>query len=291
MLSYINPFSPGQAPNVGGFGCGSTESSDGKLDQKPVSLTSTSIQIPTKRDKRDSVALEFLAGLTSVPSGMYSKQNTSIKSKKKGRKGGIASYLSKGKDGLSWNISAEKPPKTFLPKNLSLMEITICQEISVGTILSTNTISPSFAAYFFAASTVGNFTSIAAVFDQYKVEQLELWLTPEFYGAGAINSLWSSVIDLDDATVLASYGLAGEYETTVESLIGVGHYRKWKPHIAVATYSGVFTSFKNEPAGWIDCASPSVQHYGVKIAAQATPSAGGAIAGTVRVVMSFRGTH
>jgi len=48
------------------------------------------------------------------------------------------------------------------------------------------------------------------------------------------------------------------------------HYRKFIPHVAVASYSGTFTSFTNEVAPWIDIASPSVQHYGLKTACTPT---------------------
>jgi len=294
MLSYINPF-----PTVDQKDASRQLSAKTRVEElaSPCStelaktLSLTSIQIPASRDKRDPVALAFLAGLTSVPSGMF-KQGRKGEGKKRGKKEtNIKTFLTKGKDGVVWNISAEAPPKTHLPKTLSLVDITVCQEVSLGTILTTSTVANTFASYFFVASSLGNFSNFASIYDQYKVHQLELWLHPEFFGSGAISSLWTSVIDLDDATNLATYGLAGEYETAVETLIAVGHYRKWVPHIAVATYSGVFTSFKNEVANWIDAASPSVQHYGVKLAAQPTAAAAGAIVGTLRCVISFRSTH
>jgi len=64
--------------------------------------------------------------------------------------------------------------------------------------------------------------------------------------------------------------------------------RKWRPHIATAAYSGVFTSFKNEPSTWIDVASPGVQHYGLKVAADVTSTNSVAIKMFVRVWVQFR---
>jgi len=57
--------------------------------------------------------------------------------------------------------------------------------------------------------------------------------------------------------------------------------------MAVAAYSGAFTSYSNLVGGWIDSASPAVQHYGIKLA---TPIATGSIAYTMtaRAVVSFR---
>lgn len=40
--------------------------------------------------------------------------------------------------------------------------------------------------------------------------------------------------------------------------------------MAVAVYSGAFTSFANAPSSWIDSGSPNVQHYGLKAAVTAT---------------------
>jgi len=40
--------------------------------------------------------------------------------------------------------------------------------------------------------------------------------------------------------------------------------------MAVAAYAGSFTSYANMEPQWIDCASPSVQHYGFKCAVNPT---------------------
>jgi len=79
-----------------------------------------------------------------------------------------------------------------------------------------------------------------------------------------------SVIDYDDANALTTVAGALAYTNVIVTPMTNGHYRKWRPHIAVGAYSGAFTSFKNEVSNWIDVASPGVQHYGLKVVADVT---------------------
>jgi len=76
------------------------------------------------------------------------------------------------------------------------------------------------------------------------------------------------VNDYDDATVPASVSVLQQYPNL--SICGPGekHIRKIRPHQAVATTSSAGTSIsgvKNMPAGWMDIAFGTVNHYGVKV--------------------------
>jgi len=65
--------------------------------------------------------------------------------------------------------------------------------------------------------------------------------------------------------------------------------RVFRPRIAMAAYSGsVFTSFANMTNVWLDTASNSVQHYGLKVAWTQT-SVGVAVDLLVRAEILFRG--
>jgi len=59
--------------------------------------------------------------------------------------------------------------------------------------------------------------------------------------------------------------------------------------MAVAAFSGAFTSYSNVPAGWIDSASPGVQHYGLKLYFESTPFGVISYEYSVRAKVSFRG--
>jgi hypothetical protein len=122
-------------------------------------------------------------------------------------------------------------------------------------------------SYFFILTNLSNYSSFAAIFDQYMVQAISVEIVPRFNAIAASttsNSPMRVVIDYDDATVLASASAAEQYAscTTIEAHESC--HRTFRPHLAVAAYSGAFTSYKNEPAGWIDIASATVQHYGLK---------------------------
>lgn len=57
--------------------------------------------------------------------------------------------------------------------------------------------------------------------------------------------------------------------------------------MAVAVYSGAFTSFSNAPAGWIDAASPGVQMYGIKTAMTTSTAIIGYTI-NIKAIVSFR---
>jgi len=74
-----------------------------------------------------------------------------------------------------------------------------------------------------------------------------------------------SVLDYDDSTSTASAALR-QYESAVQVQSTRPMTRTLCPHVAIAAYSGAFTSFANKKMVWIDSGSPSVVHYGVKSA-------------------------
>jgi hypothetical protein len=150
--------------------------------------------------------------------------------------------------------------------------------------------TPGLPAYYSKAFSLSDFlgaTSLTSVFDQYRFDQIECWLEVSNPNAVAQYPQVSSAVDLDDATTPTAIGQVFDHIGAVTGVGVGGHYHRFRPHMALATYSGAFTSYANIPAGWVDCASPNVQHYGFKAAAV---SQGAAINFqlTFRAVISFR---
>jgi len=149
----------------------------------------------------------------------------------------------------------------------------VCQSIAAQNILTLSASVDTNGAAFFTVgglNQIGNFTGL---FDQYKIIGIECWINLSTTGTVAVASAaaasqYTSYIDYDDATAAASYAVAIENENAITSPVIEGHYHSWVPHVAVASYSGTFTSFTNEVAPWIDAASTGVQHYGLKVSAQ-----------------------
>jgi hypothetical protein len=116
----------------------------------------------------------------------------------------------------------------------------------------------------------------SAFFDLYKIEAIRFSIMPQNTGINlaspsvvALTDVYC-VIDYDDSTALSSVAAAQTFATCVKLSPGQSCSRLFAPHIAVAAYNGAFSGFLNEGPRWIDSASPSVQHYGVKVFIPAT---------------------
>jgi len=73
------------------------------------------------------------------------------------------------------------------------------------------------------------------------------------------------VVDYDDNNALSSAAQARSFESCIIVPPGVECTRQFRPRIAVSAYTGSFGGFANLDAQWLDSASPSIQHYGVKL--------------------------
>jgi hypothetical protein len=148
------------------------------------------------------------------------------------------------------------------------------ESIGQTTFVTTSTTLATFAAIAFTANQLDEFSALAAVFDQYKIDEIEVWIEPLTIGTGNNSSgaggYIYTCVDYDDANVPSTLNTVLDYQNVCMSASTEGHYHRFKPHVAVAAYSGTFTSFLNMADQWVDCASPNVQHYGIKGAVTTT---------------------
>lgn len=230
-----------------------------------------------------------LAALTALPAALHMGANRKnannngrrAKSGKRGklvREGQIVSKL--------FAALGSRP----YPTNGLSLEQSITMELEIaqgGFLLSSGTVGvETYAAGITTISQFSAATALLAVFDQYKIEQVEQWL--EFQNPNAVVGFPEiiSAVDLDDGNT----STASQIQDRQGAIVAAGpsgRYHKYKPHIAIATFSGTFTSYANEPAGWIDSGSPNVQHYGTKWVSRSI----GSIVNTnlvTRIVVTFR---
>jgi hypothetical protein len=140
----------------------------------------------------------------------------------------------------------------------------------------TSTTLNSFFSFTVSLGAVDQSSSLANLFDQYRIRSAEIWLMPRYSAAAGTGygGILSSVIDLDDSVLLSQLNQAGDYSSCVTTECTQGHYRHWVPHAATAAYNGALpTGFANMASPWLDTSSPSVTHYGIKLAASVTSSA------------------
>lgn len=140
-----------------------------------------------------------------------------------------------------------------------------------------NVLNDSCFAMYFTLNDCIQASTFTALYDQYRIDKVQVIIGRTNNQQSAGNStqnltfpsqqLWY-VVDHDDATVLTSLTDIMQYQgAQCKNIMDNGEVKiTFKPRIAVAAYAaGVFTSFSNQSAGWIDAASPTVQHFGLKL--------------------------
>jgi len=127
----------------------------------------------------------------------------------------------------------------------------------------TNNIAPNLNA-------IDNVSALTTLFDQYKIVAVRVMIIPQNNAIGLVtNSTTSlvdfySVVDYDNGTALSSASNARDYESCMIQGPGESAMRVFQPRMALAAYSGAFTSYANVQPLWVDTASPGVLHYGLK---------------------------
>jgi len=135
------------------------------------------------------------------------------------------------------------------------------------------TSDPMFACYFTVAD-LPQISTYMSLFDQYKINRITVT-----FGTTANNwnpqtastnlnapeyKLWYTV-DYDDAAVISPLTSLMEYEAVKYHNMMKGDCSvSFVPHAAIAGYSGTFSGYANVKSPWIDMASNTVQHFGIK---------------------------
>jgi len=150
------------------------------------------------------------------------------------------------------------------------------QSYEVNNWLTSSNVAATFTANSFTLSSLDQVSSIINMFDEYKMAHIRVTLIPRIEvvdGTTTNAGLFTSVIDLDDAAALTTVGAALDFQNALTSRGSETHVRTFIPHVATAAYTGTFTGFENTVAPWIDTASSTVQHYGMKSAWTQTSAA------------------
>jgi len=178
-------------------------------------------------------------------------------------------------------------PYPSIPERLN--RITVPMTVFVPSFLTTSTTVPHFVATSFQINQFDLEPEYLALFDQYKIDIIELWLEPNIpANTGVAWGELATCIDLDDATIPTTVNSVAGHPGALVGQGSQGRYHKFIPHIAVAAYNGSFGGFLNSAPCWIDSASSNVQHFGFKVAAGATGAAVVSYNLTIRAQVSFK---
>lgn len=221
---------------------------------------------------------ELLFSLRAVTAGSYKSSTGNGRRKHRGKETSIAFGSQVRTPGIPRHISGNQM-------------ITIQGSQQDTDAFNTSTTVPTyFAQNFTLGSNLNNYAAYTALFDEYKIDMVEAWMTPPGLASAAstVRGEYSSAVDYDDANTPSTVATVSDKQNSLTTTIDQAHYHKFVPKFAVAAYSGTFASYSSD-TGWLDCASPNVQHYGLKAAC--SPTAGGIeyIQVVYRLTVSFRG--
>jgi len=145
-----------------------------------------------------------------------------------------------------------------------------------------------YGAYSYTVGALDNATNFANVFDQYRIDRLQVTFRPMNVATPLVNTATGgfiapiiyTAIDYDDATAPTTVAQIRDFQNCSSHLYET-FTLDWKPHAAY-TVGGSISGQVTSP--WIDWATPNVTHYGVKLAIPAG-TAGFEQQWTVSIVM------
>lgn len=215
---------------------------------------------------------------------MYITYNMPYKKKKKrskyyGRSAGYSNmYFRSSRPARGWGYANIRRLATKWDNRVyEYKQKIILSQITMSSAHVTN------VAYQFLLNDLPQVSTFTNLYDQYKISWVKLQFIPVNTQVN-INAAASPVsisycpmaycvIDYDDNTALSVRNDYFQYQNCQFKRMTNPFTVSFRPHMAVAAYSGTFISYTNKMPEWIDCNSPSVAHYGVKFGIDAGASA------------------
>lgn len=174
--------------------------------------------------------------------------------------------------------TAAKKAKTVKRRNNGQNVHKFKRTVLLTTLTSNDTANGTHVGLAFKLSDLPSYTEFTALFDQYRMKKAVVKAVfsrrntntapAGLHAAGvAVQPIMMDVIDTDDSTALTANTAYEQYETVRIMTSNVITRTINNPQVDLAAYAGggVFTSYATKSNQWIDCASPSVEHYGYKL--------------------------
>jgi len=144
--------------------------------------------------------------------------------------------------------------------------------------LSGASATDDLAAYSFQLSDLSGYAAFTSLYDQYRILAVKMEFVPidsyaPIWNGAAIVQVQSPILttclDLDDATTPTSSVVLAHESSKLHGALNANvakKYVRWiEPAIAIENYqTGGFGGYTSKTKQWCDCASPAVQHYGLK---------------------------
>jgi len=124
----------------------------------------------------------------------------------------------------------------------------------------------------FMLSNLDDYNDFTQLFDQYRINKVVCRFIPKYTvsnlntGAATNVTRFFSCIDTNDNSIPSNLNEIRQYQTCKITNATKSHTRTvaCKPIIGAFTYAGSFVAPMTIPKGWINCASATVEHFGLK---------------------------
>jgi len=167
----------------------------------------------------------------------------------------------------TWNVPSERTPLGQLVRSDN-RPYRFSQMVDYGTLVTTSAGGQTFGATAFKLNDLTQASSFQAIFDQYRIASVEVWVACTST-TGILNPpLMCAVVDYDDAVVPSNITQLLQYTNCAEVPLTNGVYYHIIPHATATLNSG--SGVETVPHPWINSATPAVLHYGVKVGSYAT---------------------
>jgi hypothetical protein len=145
----------------------------------------------------------------------------------------------------------------------------VYQTVDFGVVTTTSAGGEVDGASAFNLGQLAQASTLAALFDQYRLVEVECWLTPTYqnYGGGNSAARFSVAVDYDNSATVAFSSL-NQYANVQDISANCGSYSRFKPHTTLSSQTN--NSAANLTDTWIDCASSGQNWFGLKWACPAT---------------------
>lgn len=153
----------------------------------------------------------------------------------------------------------------------------------VGDLIRQSTNAPVFAGYAFTAADLANIASLGALFDQYRIDAVQLRFRSKNNAVSVYNTASPNnaavgpliVIDRDDNTAPTTLSELHQYDNCIDLASQDSCDILIEPSITPSVFAGgAFSGYAVDDSGkyWLDKANTTIPHYGVKIGIPALPT-------------------
>jgi len=140
-------------------------------------------------------------------------------------------------------------------------------------IVTSSSAAEGLYAFSFALSDVADYTSYTGIWDVFQIREIVVTLVPltlqSAPSAGPSYAICYVAPDFDDATTPANTTAMLSYSTMAFLGPSDRYSFRFAPAVDIATTTSAASAINgvfNKRSPWLDCSSPSVPHYGVKVA-------------------------